>query len=82
MLDIVRKAIKEAGGPKSLARALGCTPQAFYQWDVVPRGRVLEIEEATGGKVTRHELRPDIYRPDPEQNTPGSDFVPATEAAR
>ncbi len=27
----------------------------------VPAERVLEIEAATEGKVTRHELRPDLY---------------------
>ena len=27
----------------------------------VPAERVIEIESATGGQVTRHELRPDLY---------------------
>lgn len=59
MLDIVQKAAERVGGAAELARALGITRQALYQWDKVPADRVLDIERLTG--VARHALRPDLY---------------------
>lgn len=61
MIPIVRKACDEAGGVNALAAALGIKRQAFYQWPRVPPERVLPIEHATNGKVTRHQMRPDLY---------------------
>ena len=55
------RAITEAGGTAALARTINVTPQAISQWDRVPAERALAVEQATGGKVTRHELRPDLY---------------------
>jgi DNA-binding transcriptional regulator YdaS (Cro superfamily) len=49
---------------------------AVRQWDQCPPERVLAIERATGGKVTRHQLRPDIY-PLPEVDLQGADEVAA-----
>lgn len=61
----IDKAIKALKGNQSeLARKIGVTPQAVQQWSKsgkVPAERVLDIEAATDGKVTRHDLRPDIY---------------------
>jgi len=57
------KAVEAAGGTSALARQLGISPQAISQWTRVPAERVLDVERATGGQVTRHELRPDIYPP-------------------
>lgn len=59
------KAIVAAGGPSALSRQIGISPQAIGQWDKIPPARVLEIERITG--ISRHELRPDIYGPAPEQ---------------
>jgi DNA-binding transcriptional regulator YdaS (Cro superfamily) len=42
-----------------IARELGVTRSAVYQWTRVPVDRVLEVERITG--VSRHVLRPDIY---------------------
>ena len=50
-----------------LAKKVGVTPQAVQQWlaaGVVPAKRVLQIETATEGRVTRGELRPDLYPPE------------------
>ena len=52
------------GGSSAIARAVGLTPQAVAQWDIVPASRVLGVEKTTG--VTRYELRPDIYGERPE----------------
>lgn len=61
MLPIVREASKHAGGPKKLAEAIGVTRQALYLWDKVPAERVPAIVEATGNKLSRHQLRPDLW---------------------
>ncbi len=47
----------------ALGKHLGVTQSAVAQWlrSKVPAERVLAVEAATGGRVTRHELRPDLY---------------------
>ena len=49
----------------ALAKVVGRTPQAVSeivrQGKKVPAEWCLPIEEATGGKITRHDLRPDLY---------------------
>lgn len=49
------------GGPSALARALGVTAQAICDWKRCPPRRVLAVEAATRGIVTRYRLRPDLY---------------------
>mgnify|MGYP001214907597 CR=1 FL=1 len=63
----VEKAIEIIGSQTALARLLEIKPQSVQQWvksSKVPAERVLDIEKATNGKVTRHQLRPDIYPDD------------------
>lgn len=46
------------------AKRLGVSPGAVWQWIngyKMAAENVLPIESATGGKVTRHDLRPDLY---------------------
>ncbi len=66
--NILRGAIRGAGGGEKLAGALGITRQAIYQWNRVPAERVLDVEKFSG--VSRHVLRPDLYPdaplPDPQ----------------
>lgn len=56
-------------GPSGLAKAIGVAPQfvtALGKGDrPVPPGRCVAIEQATAGKVTRYELRPDVFGPAP-----------------
>lgn len=59
------RAKQAAGGAVKLAEALGVTVQAISQWDEVPPLRVLAVERASG--VSRSELRPDLYPPEPAQ---------------
>jgi DNA-binding transcriptional regulator YdaS (Cro superfamily) len=54
-------AIDAAGGVVELARKLKLKKQAVSQWTRAPAKRVLAIEAATGGVVTRYRLRPDIF---------------------
>jgi DNA-binding transcriptional regulator YdaS (Cro superfamily) len=64
MESAIVRACKVLGGQKALADALQVTSQAVHLWvkkDKVPSDRVLAIEAATRGAVTRHELRPDLY---------------------
>src|SRR5579883_7076 len=59
--DALERAILEAGGVAALARAINVTPQAVSQWDRVPAERAIAVEKATEGRISRHELRPDLY---------------------
>jgi len=59
-------AITKLGGPSAAGRALGISSQAVGQWRRVPSERVLQVERLTG--VSRHDLRPDIYGPKPDQS--------------
>lgn len=59
--DLIKRAAGLSGGMSSLARQIGVARSAPYSWDRIPAGRVLAIEAATGGMVTRHEMRPDLY---------------------
>ena len=52
----------EHGRRSALARDLGLTPGAIYQWfGKVPPERVPEVERLTG--IKRHDLRPDLWEP-------------------
>lgn len=48
-----------------LARRVEVTPGMVWQWvhshRKIAAENVLKIEKATEGKVSRHELRPDLY---------------------
>jgi len=68
-LNAIQRACDLVGGQSALARILSApanelTPQAVQYWckkNRVPAERVLAIEAATEGQVTRYELRPDLY---------------------
>jgi len=79
-------AIREAGSQSELARRLNVRQQSVHEWTRtgrVPAARVLDVERAVEGKVTRHQLRPDIYPP--EERRPfgagGSDSQDADSTA-
>jgi TorA maturation chaperone TorD/DNA-binding transcriptional regulator YdaS (Cro superfamily) len=67
--EALEKAIAIVGGQTQLARLLGVKQANVWHWlkkaERVPGEYVLAIEKATGGQVTRHQLRPDLY-PDPD----------------
>lgn len=67
----IQRAAKVCGGGTALAKALGLTAPCVYQWlngtRPVPAERCRAIEAACGGKVTRYELRPDVFGESPEQ---------------
>lgn len=62
--DALREAIRLAGGQSPLASKCGIRQQSVYVWlktGRLPAERVLQVEKIVGGKVTRYDLRPDIY---------------------
>jgi DNA-binding transcriptional regulator YdaS (Cro superfamily) len=63
--------MEKAGGPAAVGRLFNppITCQAVSQWVQVPAERCVAIEAATGGKVTRYELRPDIFGGAPDAAT-------------
>jgi hypothetical protein len=50
-----------------LAGLLGVSPMAVSQWKRrgLPVDRCLQLERITGGAVTRHQMRPDVFGPAP-----------------
>ena len=62
----LQKAVDIIGSQTALARLLGVKQQHVYYWlkKNVPANRVLQIERALHGRVTRYELRPDLYPKD------------------
>lgn len=60
LTDFLKKTTQQA-----LASQLGVTQGLVSQWvrgeTQITAERALEIEAATGGQVTRQELRPDIF---------------------
>lgn len=75
------KAIRLSGGKSRLARRLTkfaqqspdypditISHEVIHNWIVrgVPANRCRLIEEATGGRVTRYELHPEVFGPAPD----------------
>ncbi|MFZ2982004.1 MAG: YdaS family helix-turn-helix protein [Sphingobium sp.] len=49
---------------EEFAQVIGVTQGRVSHWvngSQIPGERVIPIESATGGLVTRHEMRPDLY---------------------
>ncbi len=59
----IAAARRAAGGRDAdIARLLGITASAVSRWrGIVPPARAIEIERASGGRVTRHQIRPDHF---------------------
>jgi DNA-binding transcriptional regulator YdaS (Cro superfamily) len=60
----IEQAVEIAGSQANLARLIGRT--SAYVWKMlrtqnIPLEQCLPIEIATGGKVTRAQLRPDVF---------------------
>lgn len=66
-VEALRRAVEAIGGQAALARLLDLSQPAVHYWlskgQPLPAEHVLTVERETG--VSRHELRPDIYPPEP-----------------
>lgn len=75
-MNAISRAVEAVEGQAALAKVLGVTPQQVNQWVLgtrpVPPGRCRAIEDATGGVVTRYDLRPDVFGR-PEQGRKGEE---------
>ncbi len=64
----INQAIELAGGQTALARMVGVTQGAVWQWKVagyVPHGNVMPVYQALDGRLLPHVLNPVAY-PDPD----------------
>lgn len=70
--DAIKRAVELVGGQTAMARQLGVSQGLIWHWCVgrlkVRAERCGDIEVATGGQVTCHDLRPDVFRPAETQN--------------
>ena len=60
MLTVIREAAGKVGGVPKLARKLGVSRQAIYQWTEVPIERAADLERLTG--IPRSRFRPDVFK--------------------
>ena len=66
-IGALKTAITQLGSQVAVAKVAGVSPQAVSE--IVRRGRRVPaewcraIEQATGGAVSVHDLRPDLYPP-------------------
>ena len=68
--DLLTSAVKRAGSEEKLGKALGYTQHAI--WRARRVGRVspemaLKIHEWSGGFISKHDLRPDMFGNAPSQ---------------
>ena len=57
----LQKAISLAGGHSAVAKHFKIERTAPYQWKVAPPKRAAKLAELTGNKITKEQLRPDIF---------------------
>lgn len=65
--------ITEFGTQSALAEALGLRQQSVAEWFAnkrIPPRRCAEIERLTQGRITRAEIRPDLFGPVDIGNSP------------
>lgn len=63
-MEVLQKVIAACGSQAKLAERIGVSPMCISMWKKrgqVPAARVIQVERATGGQVTRYEIRPDLY---------------------
>lgn len=84
--DALAAAVDLVGGQAKLARILGVTQPNVWHWlhkaERVPGEYVLKIEEATGGRISRHDLRPDLYPRSMTENRAPQAPLPVSEEDR
>lgn len=64
MTDFIKLAISDFGSQKAFANAIGVSQPAVHKWlrgSRVKPENAISIEKATSGKVTKEQIRPDIF---------------------
>lgn len=79
---LIGQAVESVGSQAKLATAAGCSQQLISQ---LLAGKVgitaetaIKIDAATNGTISKHELRPDIFGPEPP---PSKDATEGREVA-
>ena len=69
-MKAIEKVFSIFGSQKAFAKALGVSEMRVSHWKRrgAPAKAVIPIEEVTGGRVMRHDLRPDIFGPAPSDD--------------
>lgn len=78
-MNALDKAIESAGGVGKLASAIDTTQNVVSNWRLrgqVPANRCASIESATGGAVTRYDLRPDVFGAPPANDDREQEPIP------
>jgi len=66
--SFIEKAVSLSGSQSELARRIGVRQGTLWKWirkGIVPAEYAISIESAVKGKVTRYQLRPDVFGPAP-----------------
>lgn len=67
---LIEKAVSVCGSQSALAKTLSVPPALVWQWlnnkRPIAAKHCIAIETATGGVVTRYDLRPDVFGAAPE----------------
>lgn len=62
--DALRRCVAAVRTVSALARGMGVSRSVIYTWSRIPGDLVVKAEAATG--IPREELRPDLYRDQPQ----------------
>lgn len=61
----VTYAVNRVGGQQALGKLIGVSQPSIHCWIsgefIISGEYAIPVEKATDGKVTRHQLRPDLY---------------------
>ena len=66
---LIQAAIDQHGSQAKLAMAMGCSQQQIaylLKASSITAEMALKVDEATGGAVSKHDLRADIFGPRPQ----------------
>lgn len=71
LTSYIEKAVNEFGSQAKLAAAVGCSQQQIaylLKANSISAEMALRIDKATGGAVSKHDLREDIFGRAPAEN--------------
>jgi hypothetical protein len=78
MIDVLKLAAGRAGGVPSLAKKIGVSKQALYQWRRVPADKVAALARETG--LSERLLRPDLFAGPATSSAYDDDFAAWAES--